>query len=655
MSDVMGTNVTSPGGRIDLLAIYHGLFDTSPDPIYIEDENGLVLDANQAACRFQAMTREELIGCSVLTLVPVSERVRLERDFKRWFSGELSSYEGFTKKPDGAVVPVEVHGIRIDYQGKPAVILHVRDISLLHRKQQEFALIFEHMISGCALHEIILDADGVPVDYRFLAVNRAFERMVGKTAEETIGRTVMELLPQTEKYWVDTYARVALTGEVAHFENYSRILDKHFEVSAYSPERGKFVTVVQDVTERHKAMLNLKDQQERERQVLAAQKLESLGILAGGIAHDFNNLLVGVLGNAELALMHVGEENPANEYIEQIRIAGKRASELTQLMLAYSGRARFNHGPVALNELVGETCRLVSMAISKKISIRMNMDPSLPMISGDIAQLRQLVMNSITNAADAIGDQPGEITIATKGVLLSPSDFASVGETPPLAAGMYVVLEVADNGCGIDPSLHSRIFEPFFTSKFSGRGLGLSAVLGIIKGHHGGIELISAPGRGTRFRFAFPVTTASDVPAREDVVRETKPPSIKDAGRQVVLVVDDESVVRLVLRKVLERSGFVVAEADNGIVALEYLRAHPASVSLIMLDLTMPHWSGEETIEAISQAGFHIPILIMSGYAESESAERFTSPMVRGYIEKPFVLQDVVNKIHAAIVPAQHA
>jgi len=654
MSDVKSATTNRLDGRVDLLAIYHGLFDTSPDPIYIEDENGLVLDANKAACRFQAMSREDLIGSSVLSLVPVSERARLGRDFKRWFSGELSSYEGFSQKPDGSVVPVEVHGIRIDYHGTPAVILHVRDISLLHRKQQEFALIFEHMITGCALHEIILDADGQPVDYRFLAVNKAFERMVGKTAEETIGRTVKELLPQTEKHWVDTYARVAMTGEVAHFENYSRSLDKYFEVSAYSPEQGKFVTVIHDVTERHKAMMNLKDQQERERQVLAAQKLESLGILAGGIAHDFNNLLVGVLGNAELALMHVGEENPANEYIEQIRIAGKRASELTQLMLAYSGRARFNHGPVALNELVGETCRLVSMAISKKISIHMKMDHSLPTISGDIAQLRQLVMNSITNAADAIGDQPGDITIATKGIFLSPSDFTSVGETPPLEAGMYVVLEVTDNGCGIDPSLHSRIFEPFFTSKFSGRGLGLSAVLGIVKGHHGGIELKSSPGQGTQFRFAFPVALQPEEPPRADVMHETKAPVVKSAGRQVVLVVDDESVVRLVLRKVLERSGFVVAEAENGIVAMEYLRGHPSSVSLIMLDLTMPHWSGEETIEALSQAGLHIPILIMSGYAESEAAERFTSPMVRGYIEKPFVLHDVLQKIHAAIVPAHN-
>jgi two-component system, cell cycle sensor histidine kinase and response regulator CckA len=166
--------------------------------------------------------------------------------------------------------------------------------------------------------------------------------------------------------------------------------------------------------------------------------------------------------------------------------------------------------------------------------------------------------------------------------------------------------------------------------------------------------LTSAPGQGTHFRFAFPVATPSEVPVREDAVRETKTPSTNSAGRQVVLVVDDELVVRLVLRKVLERSGFVVAEAENGMVAMEYLQAHPASVSLIVLDLTMPHWNGEETMEALSQAGFRIPVLVMSGYAESEAAGRFTSPMVQGYIEKPFVLQDVMHKINEAVASAQN-
>lgn len=637
---------TSIPGIGNLVAVYHGLFDTSPDPIYIEDETGVVLDANQAACRFQGMTREQLVGSNVISLVPAAERERLERDFRRWFSGELSTYEGYTQKPDGAVVRVEVHGIRIDYQGRPAVILHVRDVSELHRKSHELALIFEHMISGCALHEVLVDGAGRPVDYRFLAVNKSFERMVGKKAEDVIGKTVLEVFPMTERFWIETYGRVALNGESVNVENYSRALDKHFEVSAYSPEPGKFVTVFFETTERHKALRAIKDQQERERQVLAAQKLESLGVLAGGIAHDFNNLLVGVLGNAELALSLLSAGHPSHDYVEQIRLAGKRASELTQLMLAYSGRARFNQGPLRINDLIRETLRLVSLAMSKKVTVHMELDEAIPAVIADVAQVRQLIMNVITNAADAIGDRPGEVSIASACRDLDATRFRNAGDMPPLEPGRYVVVEVRDTGCGIAPENLRRIFEPFYTSKFSGRGLGLAAVLGIVKSHRGGIELASEVGSGTTFRFAFPA-------ADEKVVVEASAGSPAAPGppadrRRRVLVVDDEPVVRTVLHRCLERAGYAVTEAENGRVALDCLRAGPP-FDLVLLDLTMPHLSGEETLALLHEHGYSAPVVVMSGYAESDAAERFAMPMIRGYLEKPFDLETVLVKVRAAI------
>jgi signal transduction histidine kinase len=442
---------------------------------------------------------------------------------------------------------------------------------------------------------------------------------------------------------METFEQVAATGEIVRMDHFVRTLDKHFEVSAYSPEPGKVVLLVVDSTERHKALQAIQEQQEREREVLAAQKLESLGILAGGIAHDFNNLLVGVLGNADLALHQIEDGHPARDHVEQVRTAGKRASELTQLMLAYSGKARFNQGRVALVDVIRETHQLVALGISKKISVHLHLDATTPPVNGDIAQIRQLVMNVITNASDAIGDQPGDITIRCACLDLAPSTFRPVADLPPIEPGSYVVFEVRDSGCGIEPDNIPRIFEPFYTSKFSGRGLGLAAVLGIVKSHRGSIELYSVAGRGTCFRFAFPATPGV-MTAPEGTGSAAVPAAPADTRSRTILIADDEPVVRQVLSHALHRAGFQVEEAVDGYAAVERLARGP--VDLLLLDLTMPRLSGEETLHYLERHHIRLPILVMSGYAEAEAGERCLNGDVRGYIEKPFELTTVLDKIH---------
>lgn len=630
----------------DRLVLYQNLFDTSPDPIFIENEDGVVVDANQAACRLQGMTRDELVGCNVLDLVPPDQRERVERDFKRWITGEMVSYDGFTLVADGRVVPVNVQGLRIEYGGQPAIILHVRDNTRLYRSQQDYAQIFDMMISGCALLEVMQDGVGRPVNCRFLAVNRAFETLMGKTADVLVGNTVLDIFPTAEPYWIENVGNVAITGESVVFENFSRLLNRHFEVSAFSPERGKVVAIVSDSTDRHRSIALLKNQQERELQVLAAQKLESLGVLAGGIAHDFNNLLVGVLGNAELALMQFGKDHPAREIIEQIRISGKRAAELTQLMLAYSGKAQFNYDPVALNGLVRETYQLVEAGVSKKISVTMSLDEALPAIRGDAAQLRQLFMNLFTNAADAIGNQSGQISVASALIELGPNDFHQAGELDPLERGRYVVVTVSDTGCGIALDQQSRIFEPFYTTKFPGRGLGLAASLGIVKGHGGGIELRSEPGRGTTFRVAFPAGEAVTLPTPD--ARPESDQTLSGAGA-TILVADDQPEVRRLISRLIATMGFAVIEAEDGTAAMKALQNSNEPITLMILDMTMPGMNGEETLAAMQDLDISVPVILMSGYSEAETSERIHSRNVCGYLEKPFELELLRRKIRAAI------
>ena len=245
-----------------------------------------------------------------------------------------------------------------------------------------------------------------------------------------------------------------------------------------------------------------------ERRMQQTQKLESLGVLAGGIAHDFNNLLMGILGNADLALSKSPPESPVRAYIRNIDTAAQRAADLANQMLAYSGKGRFVVEPIDLSRLVEEMGHLLATVISKRAALRYRLAADLPPVEADATQLRQVVMNLITNASDALGDEEGVITVATGVVEIDPAGTAPRSSGAPLPPGTYVFIEVSDTGCGMDPATRARIFDPFFTTKQTGRGLGLAAVLGIVRGHRGALRVSSEPGQGTTFTVLFPALPA---------------------------------------------------------------------------------------------------------------------------------------------------
>ena len=373
--------------------------------------------------------------------------------------------------------------------------------------------------------------------------------------------------------------------------------------------------------------------QKFEAKVQQAQKLESLGVLAGGIAHDFNNLLTAILGNANLALMDLAPESSARDNLRSIEEASCRAAELCRQMLAYAGLNRFVAEPVNLSRLVQELMHLLHVSISKKALLRCVLAEDLPAIEADPAQLRQVAMNLIINASEAIGEAEGVIAIFTGTMQCEEAYLRECHPAGSLACGRYVYLEVIDTGCGMDPEALARIFDPFYTTKFSGRGLGLASVLGIVRQHRGNLRVESVPGRGTTFRVLFPASDKAAAPADTDGL----PAAWQGTG--TILLVDDEAPVRNVATKMLERCGFSVLIASDGYEAVEQFREHSEEIACVLLDFAMPRMDGEETYRELRRLRRDVPIVLASGYSAFDVQTRFPDGGLAGFIEKPYELQ----------------
>ena len=389
-------------------------------------------------------------------------------------------------------------------------------------------------------------------------------------------------------------------------------------------------------------LVHLRDYSEIRRKEIAvreAQKLESMGLLAGGIAHDFNNLLTAILGNVTLALL---EDPPAPilNPLLNVERAGQRAAELTRQMLAYSGKGRFSVAPVDLNRLLQEMALLLSVSISKTTRLHQDLSPSLPTVSADEAQIQQVILALVTNASEAIGEESGVIALRTRVVRLSEADVELSVPACPVSPGVFVAVTVFDSGEGMSAQLQERIFDPFFSTRGKGRGLGLSAVLGILRGHQAGLAVRSAPGDGSEFTLYFPLKPVGTVSSS---IR-SRPTTGGDPGR--ILVVDDEVAIRSVARRMLEALGFQVAEAADGEEAMQKLRSSP--FELVLLDLTMPRKDGRETLLAMNESGIHTPVVLCSGYDEHEVNRMLPSP-TEGFLQKPYRIQELEHVVRSAL------
>ncbi len=520
--------------------------------------------------------------------------------------------------------------------------------------EQKLSLIFNATVDYMALIKVDL-----PTTFRLVSFNEAYWRATKQnfgelSKEQLIHLTIEEygvLLNWPEsniKKTISHYLTVIETGKPLEVLDILPTPDgklflenRYFPICDNKNICSHILFTSHDITERKRAeeeKLNL------ERQVQQAQKMESLGVLAGGIAHDFNNLLMGVLGNADLALLNMPPESPGRDNINNIQIAAKRAAELAMQMLAYSGKGQFVIKRMALQVLVEEMVHLLETSISKKVVIRYDFAKNVPPVEADATQMRQIIMNLVINASEAISDRSGVISIRTGSMVCDRVYLDKTYCDNELPEGIYSYFEITDTGSGIDEETLGKMFDPFFTTKFTGRGLGLAAVLGIVRGHKGAIEVYSEPGKGTTFKLLFP--------AKEGALDS----SLRQSGRVVdvklegktALLVDDEETIRTVGKQMLERLGLKATTATDGREALKIFKETPDEFDYVILDLTMPRMDGEETFREMLRVRKDITVILSSGYSEQDVVSRFTEKGFAGFIQKPYRTAKLEEKLLSA-------
>jgi PAS domain S-box-containing protein len=444
---------------------------------------------------------------------------------------------------------------------------------------------------------------------------------------ERVTHGLHQLVENGGRFWSVEYRFLRADG------NYSEVVDRGYVIINDAGEPLYMVGAMLDVTDRNQS----------QRAFLHAQKLESLGVLAGGIAHDFNNLLMGILVEADLAHRAAPPGSKLEASLRRIEKAGDRAADLCKQLLAYSGRGRFDVRPIELNALIQELASLMKLSIRQGVFIDLRLGSDVPSVLADSAQVQQVVMNLIMNAAEAMPDGQGTISISTRKCHAGPEDLSSFCPKESFQKGEYALLEVSDCGCGMDAETVEKMFDPFFTTKFTGRGLGLAAVLGIVRGHGAGLKVESEPGVGTTFKIFFPLC-GTDEPA---LATDQPPPHIQESwtGSGTVLVVDDEDVVRMVTSEMLSEMGFESVTAADGFTACERLKENPDRICAVLLDLTMPRMDGVETLGELRKIKPDIKVIVMSGYDEVETIDRFTNGSLDAFLQKPFVGSQLQAKL----------
>ena len=607
---------------------FRDLFEGSPDAVFVEDLNGTVLDLNPAACRLHGTMREDLIGRNVFDLVPSESREEAARDFKSLVEGRLQQVEGASRTQDGRVVPVEVRASRVNYAGKPAVLLHVRDITdrklaeaALRSSEMLFHSVWENSVDGMRL----TDENGTIV-----AVNDAFCKLVG------LRRADLEGKPFTVSFSDSELAGRMLEEFRQRFRN--RIVEKQSE-RRLRLHNGSVVTLEDTnsfVELRGQPSLllgqfrDLTAQRRLEEQLRQSQKMEAIGQLAGGVAHDFNNILTVIHGHASLLLAGGSLAGVSAKSAQQIIQAAERAAGLTRQLLAFGRRQVIQPRQLDMNEVVGNMTKMLGRILGEDIALQLHYSPQPAVVQADAGMMEQVLLNLAVNSRDAM-PKGGLLAIKISAVRV---DAPHTVEHSEACVGNYVCLRVIDTGCGIPPENLRRIFEPFFTTKEVGKGtgLGLATVYGIVKQHQGWIEVESEVGRGTAFKVFIPLSgEIAEVAQNQPYEKATR------GGTETILVVEDEAPVRELVCSVLARHGYRVLQAESGAGALQVWRESKEQIDLLLTDLVMPdRLNGRELAEKLWTERPRLKVIFTSGYSADAVGKDFVLRRGLNYLQKPY-------------------
>uniref|UniRef100_C6DZM9 histidine kinase n=1 Tax=Geobacter sp. (strain M21) TaxID=443144 RepID=C6DZM9_GEOSM len=635
--------------RTDALAhskmFMNTIIETEPECVKLLDKEGRVQMMNSAGLKMiEADSLSQVQGQCVYPLIAPEHRDAFIQLTRRVFEGVAGNLVFEVIGLKGGHVWLDSHAVPFrNERGEIVSLLSItRDVTGLRKSEEERRenlLLFESLMRHSPMGIRIFDG----VSGKCILLNQATADIAGgdmKTMQEQSFRELKswresDLLAAAEKVLADGVVRVVEADIRTSFGK--SVVMSYILSRLLIKDKQHLLVVGRDVTDEKRLT---EEKKKMEAQLLHVQKLESLGVLAGGIAHDFNNILMSVMGNAELALLTLPPESPARTNLRNIEISSQRAADLARQMLAYSGKGNFVIEEIDVNKLINEMNHMLEVSISKKVDVRFNLDSGLPLVSVDATQIRQVIMNLVINASEAIGDRSGVISISTGAMECDAAFLSKLWLNDALREGTYLYFEVADDGCGMDPATLAKIFDPFFTTKFTGRGLGMAAVLGIIRGHKGTIEVHSEPGKGSRFTVFLPaLPPGSARPAQEAEAAQLSP------GSGTVLLVDDEETIRNLGNEMLRILGYRVLTAEDGVVAVELFKEHRGDITCVILDQTMPNLDGEQTFRILRSIDPSIKVIMSSGFSEQDIAERFTGRGLAGFIQKPYKLASLSRKL----------